>query len=287
MEFIAAQIKMETNSLSGLTGDYSEDMEYFIICISALIVAALTLLAGFGLGTLLLPAFALFFPVEVAVAATAVVHLLNNLFKVYLVGRSADKKILLLFAVPAAIFAMIGAWLLNFFASIPAIYQYSVGARTMQVRPVNLVIAVLIIIFAFLEFIPKFNQLSFKSGLIPFGGALSGFFGGLSGHQGALRAAFLVRVGLEKKTLIGTMILSAVIVDISRLLVYGFTFFERDFRLLYQQGGHYLVLAGTLAAFTGSFIASRFLEKITLQGLKIFIAVMLVIIAFALGLGWV
>jgi hypothetical protein len=262
-------------------------MEYLVICLSALMVAALTLLTGFGLGTLLLPAFALFFPVEVAVAATAVVHLLNNLFKVYLVGRSADKKILLLFAVPAAVFAMIGAWLLNFFSSIPAVYQYALGSRIMQITPVNLVIAGLIIVFAVVEFIPKFNQLSFKSHLIPIGGALSGFFGGLSGHQGALRAAFLVRVGLEKKTLIGTMILSAVIVDISRLLVYGFTFFEKDFRLLSQQGGHYLVLAGTFAAFTGSFIASRFLEKITLQGLKIFIAVMLMIIAFALGLGWV
>ena len=262
-------------------------MEYLIICASALIVAALTLLTGFGLGTLLLPAFALFFPVEVAVAATAVVHLLNNLFKVYLVGQSADKKVLLLFALPAAIFAMIGAWLLNFFSSIPSVYQYALGSRVLQITPVNLLIAGLIIVFAVVEFIPQFNKLSFKHHLIPFGGALSGFFGGLSGHQGALRAAFLVRVGLEKKSLIGTMILSAVIVDISRLLVYGFTFFERDFRLLYQQGGHYLVLAGTLAAFSGSFIASRFLEKITLQGLKFFIAIMLVIIAFALGLGWV
>jgi hypothetical protein len=32
------------------------------------------------------------------------------------------------------------------------------------------------------------------------------------------------------------MILSAVIVNISRLLLFGFTFFERDFRLLYQKG---------------------------------------------------
>jgi hypothetical protein len=55
--------------------------------------ALLTLFSGFGLGTLLLPVFALFLPVEIAVAATAVVHLANNLFKLALVGRHADRSV--------------------------------------------------------------------------------------------------------------------------------------------------------------------------------------------------
>jgi len=37
-----------------------------------------------------MPAFALFFPIEVAVAATAIVHLANNIFKGGLVGKKAD-----------------------------------------------------------------------------------------------------------------------------------------------------------------------------------------------------
>ena len=53
-------------------------LPYVVVCATALIVAALTLFSGFGLGTLLMPAFALFFPVTVAVAATAVVHLANK-----------------------------------------------------------------------------------------------------------------------------------------------------------------------------------------------------------------
>ena len=56
-------------------------MSYLIICTVALLVSALTLFSGFGLGTLLMPAFALFFPIEVAVAATAIVHLANNIFR--------------------------------------------------------------------------------------------------------------------------------------------------------------------------------------------------------------
>src|SRR5262249_18547707 len=48
---------------------------YALVAGVALFVAGLTLFSGFGLGTLLMPAFALFLPVPVAVAATAVVHL--------------------------------------------------------------------------------------------------------------------------------------------------------------------------------------------------------------------
>jgi uncharacterized membrane protein YfcA len=262
-------------------------MEYLVISLVSLVVAALTFFSGFGLGTLLMPAFALFFPIEIAIAATAVVHLLNNVFKVYLVGKSADKKIVMQFAIPAAAFAMIGAWLLNYFTILPAVFSYSLGNTTFYVSPVKLIIAALMIIFAIVELIPILNKISFKSTLIPVGGALSGFFGGLSGHQGALRTAFLVRLGLQKKVLIGNMVLSAVIVDVARLLIYGLTFFERDFRLLYQQDGLNLVLLGSLAAFIGSFFGAKILDKITLKFLQLFIAGALLVIAVALGMGFI
>ena len=91
-------------------------MDYIVVCLVALFVSALTLFSGFGLGTVLMPAFALFFPVPVAVAATAVVHLANNLFKVGLVGRKANWSVVVKFALPGALAAMAGAALLNLFA---------------------------------------------------------------------------------------------------------------------------------------------------------------------------
>jgi len=54
-----------------------------------------------------------FFPVEVAVGATAMVHLANNLLKDALFGRQADLQIVAKFALPAALAAMLGALLLN------------------------------------------------------------------------------------------------------------------------------------------------------------------------------
>lgn len=64
-------------------------MDIFIISMAAFFTAILTFFSGFGLGTILTPVFAIFFPIEVAIALTGVVHLSNNLFKIALVGKKA------------------------------------------------------------------------------------------------------------------------------------------------------------------------------------------------------
>jgi len=74
---------------------------FIIVSVASLVTAGLTLYSGFGLGTLLMPVFALFFPIEVAVAATAIVHGANNIFKIAVVGRHADKALVIRFGVPA------------------------------------------------------------------------------------------------------------------------------------------------------------------------------------------
>ncbi|MBI4550022.1 MAG: sulfite exporter TauE/SafE family protein, partial [Candidatus Omnitrophica bacterium] len=76
-------------------------MEYFVIALAAAACSFLTFFSGFGLGTFLLPVFAIFFPLPLAISATAIVHLLNNLFKGALVGRYADRGSILRFGLPA------------------------------------------------------------------------------------------------------------------------------------------------------------------------------------------
>ncbi len=262
-------------------------MVYLVICTVALFVSALTLFSGFGLGTLLMPAFSIFFPVEVAVAITAIVHLANNIFKLALVGRKADIRIVLKFALPASIMAVAGAFLLNYCASIHSIAEYTLGSRIFSVTIVKLAMAFIIAGFAVIELNPRFGKLSFDTKYLPMGGALSGFFGGLSGHQGALRSAFLLRTGLEKDKFIGTSIVSAVVVDVSRLAVYGVTFFSHNFAVLKNQVGIGLVIAATLTAFLGSFIGSRLIRKITMSTIRVIVGILLFILAIALGVGLV
>ncbi|MCR4319464.1 MAG: sulfite exporter TauE/SafE family protein [Candidatus Brocadiaceae bacterium] len=260
-------------------------MVYLVICTVALVVSALTLFSGFGLGTLLMPAFAIFFPLEVAVGATAIVHLANNIFKLALVGRKADIKIVLRFAIPASVTAIVGALLLNYFANVQPVTEYTLGGRLFTITVVKLVIAVLIATFAILELSPRLEKLSFDMKYIPLGGALSGFFGGLSGQQGALRSAFLIRTGLNKEAFIGTSVVSAVMVDVSRLTVYGVTFFPKNFAILKNQVGIGLVTTAILTAFFGSFIGSRLVKKITMRTIQIIVGILLFFVSIMLGVG--
>src|ERR1043165_8625577 len=74
---------------------------YSIVCLTALIGSLLTFFSGFGLGTMLLPAFALFFPMPLAITLVAIVHFLNNIFKLGLLGRAANRKLVLTFGIPS------------------------------------------------------------------------------------------------------------------------------------------------------------------------------------------
>ncbi|MBI4386078.1 MAG: TSUP family transporter, partial [Elusimicrobia bacterium] len=94
-------------------------MKYLLICSAALLTSGLTLFSGFGLGTLLMPVFAIFFPVEAAVGLTAVVHFLNNLFKLWLLGRHADRPVVLRFGIPAILAAFLGAQALVWLSHLP------------------------------------------------------------------------------------------------------------------------------------------------------------------------
>src|SRR5262245_51740326 len=98
--------------------------ELIILSIAALLTSLLTFFSGFGLGTILMPVFAVFFPVEVAIALTGVVHFLNNIFKLSLVGVKANKDVVLRFGIPAFIAAFAGAWLLLRMTDLKPIYEY-------------------------------------------------------------------------------------------------------------------------------------------------------------------
>ena len=255
-------------------------MIYLLVSLASIAVAGLTFFSGFGLGTLLMPLFALFFPVQVAVAATAVVHLANNVFKAAIIGRQSNKKIVLLFGIPAALAAFGGASLLTWLSHLEALTDYTVSGKTFEIEPVALAIGLLMIFFAVFELSPKLDRFSLSPKWIPVGGVLSGFFGGLSGHQGALRTIFLTRAGLSKEEFVGTIALVAMLVDIVRITVYGTTVFREHFASIGTRGA-LLVLTASLSAWAGSFIGRRILTKITMRTVRLIIGLLLL----GLGLG--
>lgn len=255
-------------------------MSYLIICTVALLASALTFFSGFGLGTLLLPAFALFFPIEQAVALTAIVHFLNSLFKLALTGRHADWHVVVRFGLPAIIMSFLGAWVLVWLADIAPVFSYPAFDRLVSVTPVKLVVGLLLLLFALLEFLPRFRNLSFGVQYMPLGGLLSGFFGGLSGMQGALRSAFLSRAGMTKEAFIATGVVIACLIDSSRLAIYS--------TVLARESAHFnygLLAAAVLAAFAGAVLGNNYLKKMTMPGIQRIVAVMLIVVALGLVSG--
>lgn len=261
-------------------------MDYALITLTALAVSGLTLFSGFGLGTVLMPAFAVFFPIPTAIAATAVVHLANNLFKLGLVGKQADWRVVARFSLPAALAALLGASALVVFVGLPVLASYELFGQVFEVTPVKLVIGTLIVAFALLELSPKFSAMAIPPKYLPLGGLLSGFFGGLSGNQGAFRSAFLIKSGLNKKAFVATGVVSAVIVDTIRLFIYGVSYWTTRFEALPQEVVG-LVLAATMAAFAGAFIGARLLTKVTLRAVRIIVAVCMIGVGVGLTCGWI
>lgn len=252
------------------------ELQHLLIPAAALAASLLTLISGFGLGTLLLPVFALFFPLPLAVGMTAVVHLLNNLFKASLLWRSADRGMLLAFGVPAVLGALAGVWALERLGHMAPLYQ---GMRK-EVGPLALALAALMVVFAITEVAPGLKGFAFAGRHHALGGALSGFFGGLSGHQGALRSMFLLRSGLGKEAYIATGVMIAVLVDLTRIPLYLRTL---SAEALLREGP--LLLASVLAAFAGAWAGKRLIPAITYRAVQWTVAVFMVLIAVLLAAG--
>jgi len=264
-------------------------VEYVIIACTVLFAAGLTFFSGFGLGTIMLPVFSLYFDVPVAVGATAIVHLANNLFKFALVYRGIHYPTLLRFGLPALLFAFIGGSLLARISGMEAIYGYSLGGYSFEVLPVEIVVGVLMIFFAWFELDPRFDKWQVEPKHMPVGGALSGFFGGVSGHQGAFRAAFLSKAGLSKEQFIGTSNSVALIVDMARLSAYFFGVGvlvngqNKFFAALTD--GRMLLVVGIAFAFLGTYFGKKLVQKTTITGIQRVVGILLLIMGAAMILG--
>ena len=255
-------------------------MDYFVICITALFGSILTLFSGFGLGTILLPVFGFFFPIEIAIVMTSIVHFANNLLKLLFFGKNANKNIVLKFGLPAIIAAFVGAYILNLMSGLQTLLWYEIFGKTFEITILKIVIGLLLVVFALFDFIPKLKNLEFDAKYLPFGGVLSGFFGGISGHQGALRSAFLIRTDLNKEAFIATGVMIACLVDVSRLCIYIPKIINNGVALNYQ-----LLTTAVLSAFLGVYFGSKLLQKTTVGLLQNIVCFLLIVFGLLMMLG--
>jgi uncharacterized membrane protein YfcA len=226
--------------------------EYLILAVLSFFAGGLTLFTGFGLSTILLPVFVIFFPVAIAVPSTAIVHFLNNFYKLFIYFKQINIKILLRFGLPALLASIAGAFLLQKLSS--------------NERNLEILLGILIILISFMEMFPAIRNLKIGIKWAPLGGVISGFFGGLSGHQGLFRSAFLVKSGLSKNSFIATGVGIAVLVDITRLSVYGSTIFTTS---IISSNDFWLpVIISTTSALFGVSLATDLVKKMTIDVIR-------------------
>lgn len=255
-------------------------LNYLLVSLVAFLASLMTFFSGFGLGTLLLPAFIIFFPAQIAVAEVAVVHFANNISKLVLVARHADIQIVLRFGLTAMLAASAGAAVLCLLADLPSIASYELLGHRLNIQPIKLVLGLLMAGFAALELVGKGAEQTINRKYLPLGGLLSGFFGGLSGHQGAFRSMFLLKSGLTKEEFIGTSAVIGFLVDLARLVVYAPEMIKAN---LANQAS--LLGCAIFAAGAGAVIGNILVKKVTFRFVEVAASLLLGFVALALITG--
>lgn len=244
------------------------------------IAALLTFFSGFGLGTLLLPVFSIFFPVPIALIMTAIIHFFNNFLKFLLVYKNINWSIVIHFGMPALFAAFIGAFIFVGISNISSSFQYEFFGKTYSMSPLKLMLGFLLIMFATLELKIESLDFHFKKKHLVFGGILSGFFGGLSGFQGVFRSLFLINCNLKKEEFIASGVVIACLVDAARIPTYSFTLHQEMIKNNFS-----LLILIMVATFFGSYLGNVFLKKVTIKLLKIVITIFIYIISICLIIG--
>ena len=240
--------------------------EYLILALLSFFAGGMTLFTGFGLSTILLPVFVIFFPAAIAVPSTAIVHFLNNFYKLFIYFKKINLKVLIRFGVPALLASIAGAFLLKKLSS--------------NERDLEIILGILIISISFLEMVPAIRNLKIGIKWAPVGGIISGFFGGFSGHQGLFRSAFLIKSGLNKNSFIATGVGIAVLVDITRLSVYGSTIFTTS--IISTDGFWLPVIISTTSALFGVSLATDLVKKMTIGVIRNMVFALIFISGFLL-----
>lgn len=239
----------------------------------------LTFFSGFGLGTLLTPAFLLFFPLPIAISLTAIVHFLNNTFKFAIIGGHIDKKVLLNFGIPAILGVLPGVFLLSTLDNFSDVANYTLLGSSYSITWMGIVVGVLMILFSVSEF-KSLKEVKPSSLTLAGGGFLSGFFGGLSGHQGALRSGFLIRLKLSKEAFVATGVGISLFVDITRIPLYYSTWMK-------DLGSNewLMVIMAVIPAFLGAWLGKKWLKKTSVHFVRKLVGTLLIVFGLVLIFG--
>jgi uncharacterized membrane protein YfcA len=178
----------------------------FIILLAfiAIISGGVASIAGFGIGSLLTPFYALKMSASLAVACVCVAHFLGTGYRFLKWRKYINRKVLLTFGVTSAAGGLIGALLHNSLHNVI----------------LTIIFGCLLVFAGITGLTGMSNSWRLKGIAAWIAGALSGIFGGLVGNQGGIRSAAMFGFDLKGKEFVATATGIALAVDVARLPVY-------------------------------------------------------------------
>jgi uncharacterized protein len=176
-----------------------------LIAVAAAFAGAIASVAGFGIGSILTPLFAIHFGTKLAVAAVSIPHLIATALRFVRIGEHVDKRVFVSFGITSAAGGLLGALLHARFSSTAL--SYVLGA---------------LLVFAGIMGVTGLSRrMRFEGVAAWIAGALSGAFGGLVGNQGGIRSAAMLGMRVSKESFVATATAIALVVDLARMPVYA------------------------------------------------------------------
>ena len=220
----------------------------------AVVAGGLASVAGFGIGSLLTPIFALSIGTKLAVAAVSIPHLIGSAQRFWRLRHAIDHRVLWSFGITSAVGGLIGALLHN-----------QAGNRALSI-----VFGALLILAGASQLTGFMERIRWGRTAAWIAGGVSGLFGGMVGNQGGIRTAAMLGFDVPRDSFVATATAIALFVDAARMPVYAAV---SGRELL---GEWRLILAGTVGVVIGTAIGTRLLSRIPQQVFRRVIGVLLV-----------
>lgn len=233
-----------------------------LLCAASVATGALSAVVGMAGGITLLALMLLFLDPMVAIPVHGAVQLVSNLSRTVAQRQHVRWPLLLRFGAPL----------------LPAAFAGLAFTRAVPRSLAEVGIGIFVLIFtwrpAWLRFGGRGRTIDPRRRLLTAGGVV-GFFSTTVGATGPLMAPFFLRLGLDRRGLIGTQAACQTLQHLAKIVVFGAAGFAfRDWL------GPLLALAAT--AITGTWVGTRLLQRVSEDDFRALYTGVLTVIALRL-----
>ena len=215
-------------------------MFYFELIAVGFLAGMIASVAGFGIGSFLIPLVSIRTGAKIAIALASLPHFLGNGFRFWILKSKVNRKILIRFGLLSAVGGLTGALLHTFFVS----------------NLLQIIFALMLVVAGVLGVLQVSERLRFGKTSAAVIGLASGFFGGLVGEQGGIRSVALLNFDIEKEAFMATATATALIVDAVRMPVYFLTQSNQVAEFLI------IIILSSVAVIAGTLLGNVILKRI-------------------------